>query len=135
MGCIRGFFPAPVIFFGRCKCNYFYFLTIRIGLNWTWLSKVILYNTALHILNIYICCKKVFRFSAIMSRHLVKLLIFFSTQMSEIADLTYNVIAFSEIMQMIWKVRRVFWSRYNFALTFHPYYFIWQFWVALKIRT
>ena len=28
----------------------------------------------------------------------------FSTQMSEIADLTYNVIAFSEIMQMIWKV-------------------------------
>lgn len=26
-----------------------------------------------------------------------------STQMSEIADLTYNVIAFSEIMQMIWK--------------------------------
>lgn len=26
-----------------------------------------------------------------------------STQMSEIADLTYNVVAFSEIMQMIWK--------------------------------
>jgi len=26
-----------------------------------------------------------------------------STQMSEIADLTYNMIAFSEIMQMIWK--------------------------------
>ena len=26
-----------------------------------------------------------------------------STQMSEIADLTYNTIAFSEIMQMIWK--------------------------------
>jgi len=24
-------------------------------------------------------------------------------QMSEIADLTYNVVAFSEIMQMIWK--------------------------------
>ena len=28
---------------------------------------------------------------------------YFSTQMCEIADLTYNVIAFSEIMQMIWK--------------------------------
>ena len=26
-----------------------------------------------------------------------------STQMSEIADLTYNMVAFSEIMQMIWK--------------------------------
>lgn len=26
-----------------------------------------------------------------------------STLMSEIADLTYNVVAFSEIMQMIWK--------------------------------
>ena len=26
-----------------------------------------------------------------------------STMMSEIADLTYNVVAFSEIMQMIWK--------------------------------
>ena len=27
--------------------------------------------------------------------------LYFSTQMSEIADLTYNVIAFSEIMQVI----------------------------------
>ena len=27
----------------------------------------------------------------------------FLFQMSEIADLTYNVVAFSEIMQMIWK--------------------------------
>ena len=26
-----------------------------------------------------------------------------STMMSEIADLTYNVVAFSEIMQMVWK--------------------------------
>ena len=26
-----------------------------------------------------------------------------STMMSEIADLTYNVVAFTEIMQMIWK--------------------------------
>ena len=31
------------------------------------------------------------------------LLFISSTQMAEIADLTYNVIAFSEIMQMVWK--------------------------------
>ena len=51
-----------------------------------------------------------------------------STIMAEIADLTYNVVAFSEIMQMIWKRmndhgknwRHVYKALVSFARTSYP---------------